>query len=339
MRAFIYNLILLLARLLKASGIIIALFLIVMFSAQYLDSPESYPILFKVTSVTKKMAEPALQQIRLTIPHNFKGTDFSAIVLVALIFLFLNIFGSLAAQAERKLAQQREKKRYIEWRNKIKKDMPASHIEGLEKELKHEDSLIDFQDRKQLLREFALIKSRLDSMGQFLTFLSIDIIDSTGMKRDEDKYIASYDFDRYNELLLGCLKEFKVFKYAMTPDGMMACFKECKDAVAAGKTMIQRLQQFNLEDKKMRSEFHIRCGINGGYVYIDDETALEQISDRTIDIAGHMQKNAEPDSIFIAASTLDKLPEKNGFIETTLVIDEQAVYKWQVLPEQLNRAR
>lgn len=179
-----------------------------------------------------------------------------------------------------------------------------------------------------MLREFATLKSKLDAMGQHLAFLSIDVVDSTGMKRNEDKYLAAYDFDRYNELVIQCLKECNVVKYAMTPDGIMSCFQKMDEAVAAAKMLLDRLVDFNQNTKQIKREFHIRCGINGGFVYIDEDTPLEQVSDRAIDIAGHMQKHAKPDTINIAGSAIEPLKNRQGFTETRNIIDEQKVYEW-----------
>ena len=165
-------------------------------------------------------------------------------------------------------------------------------------------------------------------MGQQLAFLAIDVVDSTGMKRDEDKHLIAFDFDRYNQVVAACLKKGGVVKYAMTPDGIMSCFRTVDDAVNVAVSLLEKLKVFNRDEKKIKRSFQIRCGINAGYVYIDDETPLEQVSDRVIDIAGHMQKYAKPDSINIAASAIEPLKNRGGFSETTDVIDEQKVYEW-----------
>ena len=59
------------------------------------------------------------------------------------------------------------------------------------------------------------------------------------------------------------------------------------------------------------------------------QSPIEQVSDRVIDIAGHMQKYAKPNCINIAASAIEPLRNRNGFSETTDVIDEQKVYEWK----------
>ena len=43
-----------------------------------------------------------------------------------------------------------------------------------------------------------------------------------------------------------------------------------------------------------------RCGVNAGYVHFDEATPMEAMSDRVIDIAGHMQKYAEPNTVAVA---------------------------------------
>ena len=72
----------------------------------------------------------------------------------------------------------------------------------------------------------------------------------------------------------------------------------------------------------------VRCGINQGYVYFDEAIPLEEISDRVIDIAGHMQKNAPPNKICIAKPAIEPLQERNGFVPAGRVVDGYEVYMW-----------
>jgi hypothetical protein len=44
--------------------------------------------------------------------------------------------------------------------------------------------------------------------------------------------------------------------------------------------------------KLIKTDFSVRCGVNAGFVYFDETTPLE--ADRVIDVAGHMQKYADP---------------------------------------------
>ena len=219
------------------------------------------------------------------------------------------------------------KKDYLALREKASATMSAERLHELDNKFAALKTTKK-TDRKQMLAEFARLKNELNQMGQQLAFLAIDVVDSTGMKRDEDKHIAAYDFDRYNEYAMSCLKENGVVKFATTPDGIMSCFRTVDSAVNAAVSLLNRLEHFNAHEKQLKQNFQIRCGINAGFVYIDDQIPLEQVTDRVIDIAGHMQKQAKPNGINIAATAIEPLKNRSGFNETSYIIDEQKVYEW-----------
>ncbi|MBA2656228.1 MAG: hypothetical protein H0U70_04500 [Tatlockia sp.] len=312
--------------------IVIMLFiflLVVSFFTQYVDRPNQYPTLVKINQFEQSLSAPITNQIKLAMPYKYQGTDFSPVILIVIMLILAHLCYTIKDHLVRAKQRTRERKNYYDWRKK------ASGVLSKEKMTEMDNKFAALNtvkakgtDRKRILKEFAMLKSQLDSMGQQLAFLAIDVVDSTGMKRDEDKYLAAYDFDTYNQLVSESLKQHGVIKYAMTPDGIMSCFRTVDDAVLAAKSILQKLKHFNAHDRKIKQGFAIRCGINAGYVYMDDETPLEQISDRVIDIAGHMQKYAKPNCINIAASAIEPLKSRSGFDETPDVIDEQKVFQY-----------
>ena len=183
-------------------------------------------------------------------------------------------------------------------------------------------------DREELLRIFAETKRKLSGMGRELAFLSIDIVDSTKMKIGEDQETIEYDFKQYKTFVDEILKANGVIKVAWTPDGIMACFSNIDTAVKTGKDVIRGLKQFNRDVKLMKSDFRVRCGVNSGYVYMDDDVPLEEVSDRVIDIAGHMQKHAEPMTVSVAKTVVEPLTDREGFQETPKIVDGYQVYAW-----------
>jgi hypothetical protein len=101
----------------------------------------------------------------------------------------------------------------------------------------------------------------------------------------------------------------------------MACFADIDTAVNAGKDIIRSLDNFNKSIKLMKRDFHVRCGVNSGYVHFDDATPMEAMSDRVIDIAGHMQKHAGPDTVAVARKIIEPLRQDHGFTQTDKVVD------------------
>lgn len=303
--------------------------LILVFSLllQFLDNLRQYPAAFHAYTFVEKTSAPVISGIKAAIPYTYQGVDYSKVILIVLLFILARIFSFCNGAVETVLHRMREKEEYLHWRKRMENTLPKEKIS--EMDTKFEVLNTSTRNRKELLKEFATLKNQLDSMGQYLAFLAIDVVDSTGMKRDEDKHLAAYAFDKYNQIVSACLRENGVVKYAMTPDGIMSCFKTGDNAVKAAVDLIDRLKVFNKKDKEIKRDFEVRCGINTGFVYIDEDTPLEQVTDRTIDIAGHMQKHAKPNCINIAGSAIEPLIHRDGFNKTTEVIDEQIVYEWK----------
>jgi class 3 adenylate cyclase len=166
-------------------------------------------------------------------------------------------------------------------------------------------------------------------MGRDLAFLAIDIVDSTGMKVDEDKAVVQHDFLQYRDFVSQILSDHGCLKSAWTPDGVMSCFSTVDGAVMAGTAVITGLETFNRQIKQMRRDFIVRCGVNSGFVIYDESMPLEMITDRAIDIAGHMQKHAAPNTVCIAKPAIEPLGARGGFTPAGREVDGYEVYEWK----------
>jgi len=99
-------------------------------------------------------------------------------------------------------------------------------------------------------------------------------------------------------------------------------------AVTAGQNVINGLQGFNKTVKTIKANFRVRCGINAGRVFYDRSVPMEQMSDHVIDVAGHVQKYALPNTIGIAKPALRRLQSREGFKATGKEVDGHEVYQW-----------
>lgn len=281
----------------------------------------------KLYQLEEKISEPFVEKIKQIMPYKYNGEDYSKAILIIFCFVLMNIIYSANSFTHKKRYKAIEREEYYKWRERFIKTFPKEKLSELDR--KFEELHSTKRNRTELLKEFAILKNQLDNMGQTLSFLAIDVIDSTGMKKNEDRHLIAYAFECYNQLVFECLKENGVVKYATTPDGIMSCFKTTDDAVKAAIDIIKGLKTFNETKNQLKRRFEVRCGINTGFVYMDEDTPLEQVSDLTIDIAGHMQKHARPNAINIAKSAIEPLLNREGFSMTSNVIDEQVVYEWK----------
>lgn len=185
------------------------------------------------------------------------------------------------------------------------------------------------KDGSELLTTFAETKRKLDEVGRDLAFLSVDVVDSTGLKVGEEKIAVEHDFRAYKLYVEDKLQAHHCLRTAWTPDGIMTCFNSADDAVAAARAIISGLPAFNGNTKTMRGDFNVRCGINVGYVYFDEARPLEEVSDHVLDVAGHFQKNAAPNTLWLTPSAIAALHEAHDFAPAGKVVQGHEAYAWQ----------
>jgi class 3 adenylate cyclase len=269
--------------------------------------------------------EHAIEKIATTfvkkhIPYTVQGKDISLILIVAGLFIVSRVvhgFGESFRTRARSLGDRKTKS--------IVDDILDKSEEASGDRL----GLENIQDREKLRKIMMDAKKKLSAMERQLAFLSIDVANSTAMKVGEDQVTIEHDFAEYKKLVEAELVGNGALKSAWTPDGVMICFSHANAAVATAKGVLTLLDNFNRTVKCMKSDFTVRCGVNAGGVSFDEFTPLEEVSDRVIDIAGHMQKYAVPGEIFIGKHVYDALEDKSGFYQAGREVDGCEVYSWK----------
>ncbi len=159
-------------------------------------------------------------------------------------------------------------------------------------------------------------------------FLSIDVAGSTQMKEGERELAVTVTFQAYMEMLEEIFDQHSAWKQAWTPDGVMVCFLQLDLAIAAAQSVLHRLRKFNRSDNLLRTPIRVRCGLNEGEVAIFEDTNLEKLAHRTIDIAGHMQKQASPGTLCLSAEVRERLRDQAGFRSLGVIVDGHEVCEW-----------
>jgi class 3 adenylate cyclase len=183
--------------------------------------------------------------------------------------------------------------------------------------------------RRVAVASYTEAKALLAATQLQLTFLSMDVVGSTKMKQGEDSYVIEQSFTDYRSLVERTLRRHNAYKQTWTPDGQMAAFKDAQSAVNCAKEILNALPDFNRTVSKMKTEFSVRLGANTGVVSTDDATPMEQISDFSIDVAGHMQKYADPDSVWVSEETYQQLTDTSGFEANGQEVDHRKVFAWK----------
>jgi serine/threonine protein kinase/class 3 adenylate cyclase len=183
--------------------------------------------------------------------------------------------------------------------------------------------------RLGMLREYAQAKQILFKEKRRLAFLSVDVIGSTKMKVGEDKLAVELAFSEYKKFVERILKQNNLWKVAWTPDGIMCAFPATDDAVKAAQGVLRGLAWFNDGVHQLRTPFNVRCGVNAGEVVFPEDKEMEEISDETIDVAGHMQKFAAPGVLWMAQDLCGELTDGTGFQTLPNNVDGLQVAEWR----------
>lgn len=193
------------------------------------------------------------------------------------------------------------------------------------------------QSRESLLRRYRAIDGALKATKRTrCAFLSIDIAGSTAMKESEQELPVTITFQAYVNMLEEIFLQHNAWKQAWTPDGVMVCFQDLDTAAAAAQTVLRRLRVFNRTENLLKTRISVRCGLNEGRIAIFEDSKLEKIAHQVIDVAGHMQKHANPDTLCLGAEVYGRLGDKSRFRPTTKEVDGYQVYEWSpslALPE------
>lgn len=305
--------------------IALAIFIIILgMFAPYIKDVHKYKYVHQALVVESQVNTA----VKSSIPTEIVGKDFSRLIEVILLLVLLEFTRTAYDKTTFRLQSDELDDEVKKMRTAFKSKQQKEKLEELEIKMEQVRTATG-KNRQELLKEFVNIKRELEKIGRDLAFLAIDVVDSTGMKVGEDPAVIEHDFNEYHDFVESKFKEHGYIKASWTPDGVMACFNNIEDAVLTAKDIINGLDYFNKHVKEMKRSFAVRCGVNGGFVYFDDAIPLEQISDRTIDIAGHMQKHAPPNKILIAKQIIEPVKSKDDFNPTERVVDGFETYEWE----------
>lgn len=302
--------------------------IVVMIAVAVQVLPAFAPGLEKVAAFKKVRAllEPTYAVVRANVPHSFgkKGeeTDLTGLIVFVAVLFSRNAVNwrvdklSLNEMRRREIKARSESRAVGEDPEEAKRRQQAA--------------------RKVAVGQYTEAKAMLEAAKQDLTFVSLDIAGSTTMKAGEDPFVIEHAFVEYRKLVERIIGRHNVYKAAWTPDGQMFAFRSPDGAVKASIETLSALPKFNKEVSKMKQPFRLRAGANCGIVSTDDATPMEQVSDESIDVAGHLQKHCDPGDLWISKELFDRLTDKLGFEPNGKNVDGRAVYVWRPAPPSVS---
>jgi class 3 adenylate cyclase len=310
-------------------GRLLALYIIfffLVFLLSLIRGAAHYPAVQVIMKIERTIEGPAVSFLQNHLSTKYGGTDYSSWIFVGTVVLVWFAVESRKARLTMKARALQQA-----WRDEAcrRAEEQAERDAAAAPSDDPVQAAISGANREKLLELYTQTKRSLESQKQHLAFLAMDIMNSTGMKVGEDPVIAERDFRQYKLMVEGVIRELGGLKAAWTPDGVMICFPNVASAVKAAQSVINKLGPFNRNVKTMKSDFKIRAGINAGTVMFDVTVPMEEMSSREIDIAGHMQKYAGENTVYIDMEAIQSAGHDFGFIPANREIDGRQVYEWR----------
>ncbi|MBI4060745.1 MAG: hypothetical protein HY403_04875 [Elusimicrobia bacterium] len=277
----------------------------------------------RLVAAQADVERPATSLIKRAMPTNFKGSDISRWLFAFFIYVLSTNLGHWAERLAEVAARARRR------RDGGVNEGDMVDLQHTLKALASGKSL----DRRKLLQIYAETKKTLEKQKRYVAFLSIDVVNSTGMKLGEARETAERDFILYKKMVERALNNHRSLKSAWTPDGVMICFNSVDDAVGAGQEIVRGLAEFNRRVKTIKHDFALRIGVNAGEVSYDELIPMEEMTDRVIDIAGHMQKHGAIDAVSVTKHAIEPLLGRFDFKPAGRVVDGCEVYEWRLPSE------
>jgi pSer/pThr/pTyr-binding forkhead associated (FHA) protein len=138
-------------------------------------------------------------------------------------------------------------------------------------------------------------------------FLDVDVVDSYGLKSPDSAPEAQVvSFERFRAFVAAVVTEHRGIVLNSNGDELMCFFEETLMAARGASTLLQRLDDWNHRENLLGVPFRVRCGLHAGDCLLDRERGVAY--SEVLDVAGHLQKSAEPNGLMVSAEARRDMP-------------------------------
>lgn len=159
------------------------------------------------------------------------------------------------------------------------------------------------QQRAALIQQLHEIQDRLRSDERDVTFLSVDIVGSTQIKTTNDQLDIEYTFGEYHSFVESVARRFGGQLHSTAGDGVTLVFEQPESGYRAGRALLAGLFEFNAFRNRLDEKITIRCGCHTGSVHAAGDNLSRVNFAHVIDVAAHMQKQADPGTMVVSETT------------------------------------
>lgn len=136
-----------------------------------------------------------------------------------------------------------------------------------------------------------------------LSIVMLDLAGSSKIKIPNQTLVADRAFRDYRATINQILEKYGVEQYEWSGDGAIALFTEPVPAVKAAVEVQTEVGQVGQRHSDLPDALKVRIGIRTGLVYHDPRRGLGEFASRTVDQAGHLEKDCPPGKIHVGEDT------------------------------------
>jgi class 3 adenylate cyclase len=187
--------------------------------------------------------------------------------------------------------------------------------------------------REELLGLLFELHRRLEAQKQHRAFLSVDVVDSSGMKRAGVPITVEYSFGQFQRWVSEVVQRCGGETQSAAGDGIMCLFPSDAEALRAARQLQAEIARLNAEHNRLPLPFRIRCGVSAGEVAGDAAEPIGHLQSVIIDRAAALQKRAEPGGILVSGEVAaTALIELGPLAPLGEPIGGELAFEWKAKP-------
>jgi DNA-binding NtrC family response regulator len=160
------------------------------------------------------------------------------------------------------------------------------------------------------------------------TVLSLDIVESTAIKRGQDRPRVESTFAAFHEWVEEQARSARGEVYSRSGDGVLLAFPVADDALHCGQALLDGLAGFNEASNQLAAEVMVRIGLHTGDLPLAPRSERGRVSSSTLDTAAKLQEAAHPGELLVSAATHAALTDPSCLRPLRAPVAGCAAFSW-----------
>ncbi len=160
-----------------------------------------------------------------------------------------------------------------------------------------------------------------------LSIMMVDLAGSSKIKLPNQTLHADRAFRDYRATINAVLKAHGCTSFDWSGDGAICIFQTPLPAVSAGLEIQSLVEEVARRHPDLPDRLLARIGVQTGEVYLDPRRSLGEFASRTVDQAGHIEKDCPPGAVHVGESTMDQTKDRIRYEKVGTNRDNVTVYR------------